>query len=235
MSRRFKAVFFDLDGTLRINYPSPTEAFILFLRQKGFEIDDKTSQQVKIWAHYYWGNDTLVNRDKERFTPERFWLNYSELLLKQAGILSDNGLAYEVRDWFENFYEPTVKLPENGWEVLQALQADGYHLGLISNRPEPLADVVLELGLDGIFEFTLAAGEIGHWKPDPTIFQVALSRYQDLPPEACVYVGDNLYADGHGAARAGLVPVIFDPDGLFDECPYWCIRHMNELLDFLSQ
>jgi HAD superfamily hydrolase (TIGR01549 family) len=108
-------------------------------------------------------------------------------------------------------------------KTLGILGEAGFTLGVVSNRQEPFQDSLDALGLGGYFEFTLAAGEVNSWKPDVVIFQHAVQRAGTCP-ECTVYVGDNYYADVVGAQRAGLQPVLLDPDGLFPdaECPVIC-------------
>jgi putative hydrolase of the HAD superfamily len=85
-----------------------------------------------------------------------------------------------------------------------------------------------------VFDLALAAGDIGYWKPDPQIFWHALSHFRHLRAEECMYVGDNYFADGRGAEAAGLVPVLYDPEDLYEQSPYQRIRHMRELLTILA-
>jgi putative hydrolase of the HAD superfamily len=105
-------------------------------------------------------------------------------------------------------------------------------LGLVSNREHPLDEIVSELGLEGMFAFTLAAGEIDIWKPDPGIFREALVR-GNCRPASTVYVGDNYYADVVSARAAGLMPVLLDPREIFPEAGCRVIHHLGELLDWL--
>jgi len=86
----------------------------------------------------------------------------------------------------------------------------------------------LELGLDGFFELILVAGEVSSWKPEPGLFINALDRMEIRPDEA-VYVGDNYYADVVGARRAGIRPVLYDPNRVFPEADCTVIESIKEL------
>lgn len=230
MTSHIKAVFFDLDGTLRIPTPGPTAAFIHFARSLDVDIPPIVEKRVKIWAHQYWGQDDLVKEDMERFDTDGFWINYSKLLLETVDVSQDVlRRAKLVREWFDTGYQPDVQLVAGCHEVLSELKESGLVLGVISNRPNPLDQELQRLGLDDYFEVTLAAGEIGCWKPNPQIFNHVLQRFPDLKAEACVYVGDNYYADGRGAEAAGLLPVLYDPENLYEKSTYWRIKHMREL------
>jgi len=234
MTVKYKAVFFDLDGTIRITYPSPTDAFVLYARSLNIPITPLAEKRVKLWAHHYWGQDQRVKQDMERFDLDEFWVNYSRQLLEKVNVTENlTHQAQLVHEWFGNEYAPHVTLAETCYETLSELKNKGYVLGLISNRSTPLHEAVTELGLDGFFDITLAAGEIGYWKPNPLIFSHALACIPNLEPQQCIYVGDNYYADGYGASAAGILPVIFDPDNLYATHPFLRITQHNQLLQWL--
>lgn len=235
MPKQIRAIFFDLDGTLRIPTPSPTDAFLQLAHTFNGGISAAAEKRVKIWAHRYWGEETLVQQDMQRFDTDDFWLNYSKLLLEQVQIthsLWEN--AKTVREYFGQAYAPDVTLAPGCLETLQQLQARGYFLGVISNRSNPLDDTLAELGLADLFAFSMAAGEVGHWKPNPEIFHCALERLPHLTPQECMYIGDNYFADGDGASAAALQPIIYDPENLYDAFSvYPRIFRFDELLTLL--
>lgn len=235
MCQSFKAVFFDLDETLRIPIPSPSAALISVARSLELPIHPDGEQRVKRFAHEFWGQEALIRSEMERLGTDGFWLHYSKLGLEIAGGQGElHQPATAVRDWFFHEYKPLVSLAHGALDTLYALKNMGHRLGLISNRSEPLDHAVQELGLNGIFDITLAAGEISCWKPDPGIFKHALAQFDGLQPSECLYVGDNYFADGVGAMQAGLTPVIYDPDHLYMEGDYLRISHMSELLPLIA-
>lgn len=101
-------------------------------------------------------------------------------------------------------------------------------MGIASNRSQPFQEQLETLGLDSDFECMVAAGEINSWKPDPVIFQHALHEL-GAEPGKTVYVGDNYYADVIGAQRAGLQPILLDPQGLFPEADCPLVQTVGEL------
>ena len=235
MKNTFKAIFFDLDGTLRIPTPSPTDAFILFARSINVQIDPVSERHVKVWAHKYWGQHQLVQQDMERFDTDGFWINYSRLLLENVKANHDiNQRAKLVREWFDDGYDPAVTIAPGSIKILNWLKEQGYTLGVISNRSQPFHDVLEQLQISQFFDYTLAAGEIGIWKPNPLIFSHFITQFEDLSPEECIYVGDNYFADGLGARAAGLFPVLFDPDNIYEQPELKRIQHMEELQHILQ-
>jgi putative hydrolase of the HAD superfamily len=99
-------------------------------------------------------------------------------------------------------------------ETLSALKARGFGVGLISNTGRTpgsvLRSILGELGLAGSIDVMVFSNEHGHCKPVPSIFE-ELRRGLDVRYEEMVFVGDNLYADVHGAKSCGMRAVHFDP------------------------
>ena len=235
MTTQFKAIFFDLDGTLRIPTPSPTEAFIQFARTQEIYIDDTSARRVKIWAHRYWGQDAFLMEEMTRLGEDIFWVNYSRQLLETVQATENlQARAQQVRDWFGSEYLPTVQLAAGSIELLTELKNAGYILGVISNRSHPFNEVLEKLEIAEWFDMTLAAGEIGCWKPNVAIFDHARSYFEDLAAAECVYVGDNYFADGIGASKAGMTPVIFDPESLYGEMAFPCIKDIRQVTAVLQ-
>jgi len=227
-----RAVLFDLDGTLRHNEPEGYATFTGFLEELGYPLTTERRAHGERWTHYYWSIAPELKEDIETFgadTPE-FWKRYSErqiLALELGGDAS--ALAAQINRMFTDRYHPVNHVPADVRPTLSRVRAAGYTVGLVSNRTGALDDLVAELGLAGLFDFTLSAGQAGAWKPAPEIFQKAVALANCAPAEA-VYVGDNYYADIEGARGAGLHPVLYDPRGLFPEpgCPV--IHTIDELL-----
>jgi len=79
----------------------------------------------------------------------------------------------------------------------------------------------------------LAGGEVDSYKPDPAIFEHALQR-GNVTAQETIYIGDNYYADVVGARRAGLRPILYDPEGVFPEADCPTIKSFDELKSILK-
>ena len=227
-----QTVLFDLDGTLRISVPGGMEVFLEYARQLGFEVDEAAALNAARWNHWYWAQSPALLEDLTLDDEMAFWIRYSRRLLEASGVTNaDEAQAQAITEQFAR-YAPRHQLNAGADETVAGLRSAGYTLGLVSNRREPLDAAVTELGLDGLFAFTLAAGEIGVWKPDPGIFHEAVLR-GGFQPESSLYVGDNYFADVVSARAAGLTPVLIDPKGIFPDADCRVIRYLTELLDWL--
>ncbi len=228
----YSAILFDLDGTLRFTRPSGIEAYVGFLAEQGVALTPAQVRTGERWAHAYWADTARVSSDLTRYDDKVFWLNYTAEQLEAFG-LDDAQLAQEVHQAFDTRYQPKVYLDSAAHQVLGVLRAQGYLLGLVSNRTGELSPLLAELGLEEYFAFTLASGQVNIWKPDPRIFWYACQLGLCNPSDS-VYVGDNYYADVLGAQAAGLAAVLYDPRNTFPEAPCARLANLAELLDWLG-
>ncbi len=106
---------------------------------------------------------------------------------------------------------------EARWEVmpgalplLEALQAQGYRLGLISNANDDanVQRLIDNAGLRRWFDPILVSAAVGLRKPNPRIFEMVLEAW-GLEPSEVAAVGDTLGADVLGAQLTGLHSVWF--------------------------
>jgi HAD superfamily hydrolase (TIGR01662 family) len=227
-----KAVFFDLDGTLRHSVPSGGEVFTDYVMTLGLPVNDEARLRAMRWEHLYWANsedlrDDLLAHSGE---TEKFWIEYSRRRLIALGASSQWAREYAVKASVHmgEFYRPESIVPDDVRRALPQLKGAGYILGVISNRNEPFQDLLNEHGIGEFFDFSLPAGEVNVWKPDPGIFEHALRRV-NLSAQEAVYVGDNYYADVVGARSAGLKPVLYDPLGIFLNPDCTTIKSFDEL------
>jgi HAD superfamily hydrolase (TIGR01662 family) len=224
-------ILFDLDGTLRHNRPSSTEMFIALAVRLGASDSEEHRQRATRWLHYYWAQSAELLADRQVYIEEEiFWTNHARLFLVNLGCspTQAEALAPELYSYYQNEYYPEDWVPPDVPETLEALRNAGYTLGVVSNRSQSYQEQLESLCLDEYFQCAVAAGEVNSWKPDPVIFQHALGEL-DSQPDETVYVGDNYYADVVGAQRAGLQPVLLDPQNLFPEAGCQVVLTVGEL------
>lgn len=127
-------------------------------------------------------------------------------------------------------------------DMLAELQRRGIRTGVISNLGwscEALTERLQRL-LQHKFEMVIVSSEYGARKPDPLLFQAALSRAR-LEAGDVWFCGDQIGADIHGAQGVGMFPVWYEcpavPNGfakknesLAISGDYLHIHHWDELL-----
>ncbi len=232
-----RAVLFDLDGTLRHNRPSANRTFFEFAAQCGLPDGRERRRRALRWAHYYWANSAEMRADLDSFDGDEqgFWGRYAFKQLLASGCPADlaDACAPEVHRKMADEYQPEDWIPEEVPRTISHLKATGFTIGVVSNRDDPLEHYLDEIELQPFLDFSLAAGQINSYKPDPAIFQHAL-RQAGTRPDQTLYVGDNYYADIIGADRVGIRPVLLDPERIFPEATCPVIQSIEEVLGMLT-
>jgi phosphoglycolate phosphatase len=130
-----------------------------------------------------------------------------------------------------------TRLYEGVEAALAVLEGAGWRLGVCTNKPQRLAEVLLErLGIAGRFRAVLGADALPVRKPDPRHLTETILRAGGACDRA-VLVGDT--ATDREAARAAGVPcvlVAFGPEGGDVEAlePEAVIGHFDELAALLD-
>ena len=233
-----KAILFDFDGTLRHHLPTGGEVFTDYVVESlGWPVTDEDRLRAVRWEHYYFANSPEIQADHKNYNGEEedFWFHFAHRRLMALGCTPDlvPELGPRVSAYMRENYKPEIWLPEETHTVVPKLREAGYTLGVVSNRDNPYQDEIDDMGMEGYFHFSLAAGEVKSWKPEPGIFEHA-AKMAGTSPEQTLFIGDNYFADVVGARRAGLQPVLYDPKGIFHEpgCPV--ITSFNELSEILK-
>jgi putative hydrolase of the HAD superfamily len=67
-------------------------------------------------------------------------------------------------------------------------------------------------GLAGYFAPIVISGDYGYRKPDPRLFQAALTELQ-VGPEEAIFVGNDRFRDVLGARQVGMKTILYCPHG----------------------
>jgi len=231
-NNHIKAIFFDLDGTLRHSVPAGGEVFSDYVSSLGLRLNPEDRLRAARWEHFYWASSVDLRDDLLAHSgeTEKFWVEYTRRRLIALGVSPSMAieLAPKVSLHMGEMYKPDSIVPEDARRILPELKQAGYIMAVLSNRDKPFHDVLESHDLNEHFHFSMAAGEVGVYKPDPDVFKHALDR-ADVTAQETIYVGDNYFADVVGSLRAGLQPVLYDPNGIFPEANCTTIKSFDEL------
>ena len=237
LAKQIKAIFFDLDGTLRYSDPPGYQVFAAEATRLGLKISSEDMLRAARWEHYYFaGSDDIHADDASYPNQNAFWLNYTRRFLILLGAPPE--LAKEMAEplyWYMGErYHPRDELMPGIKDALETFKKADVVLAVVSNREKSYGKYLKEIGLADYFKFSVAAGEVQSWKPDKKIFEHALHLAGVQAAEA-IYIGDNYFADVVGARKAGLKPVLLDVEGIFGEpdCPV--VSSHQQFLDLLEQ
>ncbi|WP_251554652.1 HAD family hydrolase [Neobacillus muris] len=257
-----KAIFFDLDDTLLWDQKSIKEAFIATCRiaeeRYGIDAEELESAVREAAKKLYSTYDTYPFTQMIGINPfEGLWGTFLDEIkefkklkeivpayrkdawtagLKKMGI-DDADFGHELA---ERFPEQRRKLPfvyEDTFETLESLKGM-YQLLLLTNGSPHLQNTKLEISPELVpyFDQIVISGDYGRGKPDPGIFEYALSKLS-LAKEEAIMVGDNLMTDILGANRAGIKSVWINRHNKQrnEVIPAYEIQHLADLHTILEE
>lgn len=202
-----KVVFFDAMGTLFDLKNSVGEIYQHYAQKYGVNIDAEAIEQAFVQS--FKSAPPLAFSAQELTTIKQQEFDW----WKQVVIATFNHLELLTKFTdFENFFteiylyfgtkEPWYIFPDTV-ESLQQWRDRGIELGVISNFDSRLIEVLNLLDLDQFFTSITISSIAGFAKPEPTIFQIALSKHNFAPHQAW-HIGDSPIEDYAGGKNAGL-------------------------------
>lgn len=234
---KVRAVIFDLDDTLRFNHPHAHYFFSDFARAQGLQVGENALHNAFRWAHTYWATseELLADLQTHNGYEDGFWQNYTRRHLASLGAAPAqvDQLAPRVHEHMHAHYKPESRLAPGAREVLAGLRANGYLVGVLTNRTKPIYQEIYDLNLDLHLDFFLTGGQVGAFKPHTRLFEQVLDLIK-VPAEESIYVGDNYPADILGAKSANIQPILFDPLGLYPDTTAPAIKDLGEIFDLLE-
>ena len=82
-------------------------------------------------------------------------------------------------------------------------------IAVISNLATPYKSVYYNLGLDQLVDFSVFSCEIGVTKPDPRIYEAALSLLE-VDGKDTIMIGDSMQSDVIGPSACGIKGILID-------------------------
>jgi putative hydrolase of the HAD superfamily len=117
--------------------------------------------------------------------------------------------------------------------TLNVLAERNYRLGVISNSNGKILELLESVGLAAYFKVIVDSEIVGIRKPDPAIFDLALSALE-VRPERAIYIGDLYEIDFLGATNAGINAVLFDPQDQHDSPDCLKINRLSQALELMN-
>jgi len=223
-----RAVFFDVDFTLI--HPGPAfqgNGYAEACARHGLVVDAARFDAAVAAA------SATLHAEGGVYDPQVF-IGYTLRIIEEMGG-SGAAAAAAARDLFDAWAScHHFTLYEEVPEVLRALHADGYTIGLISNTQRSLKTFEEHFALDGLFTVAISSSDHGYMKPHPSIFEEGLRRAGVGAGEA-VMVGDSVPHDIAGALRIGMRGILVARSGLSIGAPpdVPVIRSLRELRSLL--
>ena len=178
----YKAVLFDMDGTVLDTVGDLTDAINVSLEKFGFP--PRNTEEVK----------SVLGKGPAHFVncavPEG----------------TDAATKQQVLAFYEPYYDSHCQIrtaPYPGiMELLKALQSRGIKLAVISNKQEPAVKALAEQHFAGLLELAVGTSARIRCKPDPSAVLAAMAEL-GVEKEETLYVGD-MDVDLNTARNAGI-------------------------------
>jgi phosphoglycolate phosphatase len=211
----YKALIFDLDGTLIDSAPDIAAAVNGYLASRGWPT------QETAFVERFIGNG-----------PRRLLLD----MFVELGLPSDDATVSAAHAaYLANYGEAPARLTKfyhHVREDLEELRQAGFRLGICTNKPHELTLRILGLlGIAPLFDAVLGADAVPACKPDPGHL-LAVAQRMGLAEGDWAYVGDT--AVDQATARSAEAPFFVVPWGggaLVKTAPE---QRLTRLLDLLA-
>ena len=193
---KFKAVIFDLYGTLVDNFSAHAHEEVL--RKMASVVGAPADDFVRLWFESYdWRAIGKIASPEEniRYVCQKLGISVEEVKVDEAARIRYEFTRKNLKPWSE-------AVP-----VISRLKALGYKVALISDCS---AETPLSWGdttLAPLMDVAVFSCNVGIKKPDPAIYLQA-TRQLGVKTEDCLYVGDGSSNELSGAAGVGMHPVM---------------------------
>ena len=158
-NNHIKAIFFDLDGTLRHSVPAGGEVVSDYVASLGVRVNPEDRLRATRWEHFYWASsadlrDDLLAHSEE---TENFWVEYNRRRLVALGVSPSMSidLAPRVSAHMGEMYQPESIVPEDALRILPELKQAGYIMAVLSNRDKPFHEVLESHNINAYFHFSM--------------------------------------------------------------------------------
>ena len=180
----YKALLFDLDGTLAETDSLHLPTWVDVLRPHGIEVDEE----------FY--RENISGRSNSKIVED---------LLPDLSTEEGRRLADAKEASFRERAHELEPLP-GLLDFVEEAKKHGLALALVTNAPEENVEaLLLALGLEGLFDEVVLSDEAGAVKPDPAPYSAALDRLGVAPEEALAF--EDSTSGIASSVRAGIPTV----------------------------
>lgn len=166
---KYKAIFFDLDGTL-LNTLSDIATAVNYALSK-FNLETKSEDEIKSFLGL--GSNHLIKNAMSN---------------KHLELFDDIYLTY--KNYYLSHYDIYTKPYDGVYDFLCKLKQKGYKLALISNKPNDISQLLINKFYPNIFDYVLGQTDNLSPKPNSEMMEYVLNKL-NLKHDEIIYHGDS--------------------------------------------
>ena len=191
----YKAILFDIDGTLV----------------------DSNDAHAKAWIKAFAEHGIAVEFDQVR---RRIGMGGDKLMPDVSGLEEDSAQGKAIskrrKEIFTSEFMPQLTALRDAGRLVAAVKDRGYTaVAASSAKKEELKHLLKIAGADALLDGATSSDDAEESKPDPDILEAALLKAKARPDEA-IMIGDTPY-DLEAAKRAGIPSIAFRSGGWTDK------------------
>lgn len=224
--KKIRAISFDGDGTLWDFESAMKRGLkeVLKLLKAWFPLKSST---ITIETLIKTRNEVSKRENGKSMSHAEIRVESFKKILEDIGEYTEERLTIMKNTYFETRFR-AVEVYSDTVKVIKLLKTK-YKVGILSNG-NTYPDKV---GLNGLFDFSLYAEDIGISKPNPQIFLTLLQKIR-VKPEELLHVGDSIEYDILPAQKLGIHAIFINRTN--DELSHvpdsiTVIKNLNELID----
>lgn len=221
----YKAMLFDLDGTL-LNRDSAVDKMFLIILEKCYEHVELSAksemlQKFKEYDHKCYGfsdKTRVLEPFFDRFPPKyRLPNNY-------------------IQDFWNENFPNCFSMNQDTVNIINTIKLH-VKVAIITNGSTLRQKAkIMNTHLNRCFDTIIVSEEAGFRKPDKRIFDFTLNKL-NVQPDAALFVGDDLEKDILGCQNANIKGIWFNPHMIKNDTeikPYAEINSFDKLLSYFT-
>ena len=196
MSGEYRAVVFDLFGTLTVEYSRSTREEMVRAMSTALGVDHEAF--LAPWNAC----------EQDRLSGRITLAEACSKICVDIGTAVDEERVSAAVAARHSFAEPYFQTPPSILETLRVVREHKeLPLALVSACTDDVPALFAASPLAPLFDVTIFSSEVGLMKPDPAIYRLA-SDGLGLAPKDCLYIGDGSFGELHGAEEAGMTAAL---------------------------
>lgn len=234
----FKLISFDVTGTLLTLRHSPGTIYERVAREKfGYTELDVNVLDKGFRRHFKALAKEYPNFGKAQAVHWKTW--WSKLVQRTLKDATDKPidpahLKAISEDLIERFETAECwKTTKETLDFVRHIKDMDMHSCIITNSDPRTERLLRNLGFPE-FDFVLSAYEVGVMKPDPRIFQMALTRC-DLRPREAMHIGNDAELDYAAANRCSWTGVLINSDLVEEDAESYKFKQLSTFLEHLER